>query len=83
MKKFKSVVGTSKRLAEFRRKYDLLDDVEVSYYSESKAILSRGEGRVVIPLVAIWMLENVLKHKSYLDPQIKILQLDWFYSNLY
>ena len=53
MKKFKSVVGTSKRLAEFRRKYDLPDDVEVSYYPESKAILSRGEGRVVIPLVAI------------------------------
>ena len=73
MKKFKSVVGNFKRLAELRRKYDLPDDVEVSYYSESKAILSRGEGRVVIPLVAIWMLENVLKHKSYLDPQIKIL----------
>ena len=53
MKKFKSVVGTSKRLAEFRRKYDLPDDVEVSYYPESKAILSRGEGRVVIALVAI------------------------------
>ena len=53
MKKFKSVVGTSKRLAEFRRKYDLLDDVEVSYYSESKAIISRGEARAVIPLVAI------------------------------
>ena len=73
MKKFKSVVGTFKRLAELRRKYDLPDDVEVSYYPESKAIISRGEARAVIPLVAIWMLENVLKHKSYLDPQIKIL----------
>ena len=31
----------------------------------------------------IWMLENVLKHKSYLDPQIKILRLNRFYFNLY
>ena len=53
MEKFKYVVGTSKGLVEFRGKYDLPDDVEVSYYPESKAILSRGEGRVVIPLVAI------------------------------
>ena len=30
-----------------------------------------------------WMLENVLKHKSCLDPQIKRLRLDRFYSNLY
>lgn len=53
MENFKSVAGTPKRLAEFRRKYNLLDDVEVSYCPESEAILSRGEGRVVILLVAI------------------------------
>ena len=53
MEKFKSVVGTPKRLVEFRRKYNLPDDVEVSYCLESEAILSRGEGRAVIPLVAI------------------------------
>ena len=29
------------------------------------------------------MLENVLKHKSCLVPQIKLLRLDRFYSNLY
>ena len=53
MGKFKSMVDTSERLAEFRRKYDFPDDVEVSYCLESEAILSRGEGRVVIPLVTI------------------------------
>ena len=29
------------------------------------------------------MLENVLEHKSCLDPLIKKLWLDKFYSNLY
>ena len=53
MGKFKSMVDTPKRLAKFRRGYSFPDDVEVSYYPEFKAILSRGEGRVVIPLVAI------------------------------
>ena len=47
------MVDTLERLVEFRRKYNFSDDVEVSYCLESKAILSRGEGRVVIPLVAI------------------------------
>ena len=53
MGKFKSMVDTLERLAEFRRKYNFPDDVEVSYCLESEAILSRGEGRVVIPLVSI------------------------------
>ena len=47
------MVDTLERLVEFRRKYNFPDDVEVSYCLESKAILSRGEGRVVIPLVSI------------------------------
>ena len=42
MVKFKSMVDNPERLAEFRR-----------YCSESKEILSKREGRVVIPLVAI------------------------------
>ena len=29
-----------------------------------------------------WKLKFVWKHKSYLDTQIKKLQLGWFYSNL-
>ena len=36
-----------------RREYNFLKDVEVEYCPESKAILSWGEGKVVIPLVAI------------------------------
>ena len=44
---------TSESLREFRTKYNFLEDVEVRYCSESEAILSKGEDRVVIPLVAI------------------------------
>ena len=69
---------TSESLREFRRKYNFLEDVEVRYCSESKAILSRGEDRVVIPLVAIVeggvripisdLLTNFLHHfKVFLD----------------
>ena len=47
------MVDTPKRLVEFRRKYNFPDNVEVSYCPESEALLLRGEGRVVIPLVAI------------------------------
>ena len=53
MGKFKSMVDTSERLVEFRRKYDFPDDVEVSYCLEFEATLSRGEGKAVIPFVAI------------------------------
>ena len=41
------MVDTPKRLAKFRRKYNFPKDVDVSYCSESKAILSKGEGKVV------------------------------------
>ena len=69
---------TSESLREFIRKYNFLEDVEVRYCSESKAILSRGEDRVVIPLVAIVeggvripmsdLLTNFLHHfKVFLD----------------
>lgn len=47
------MVDTLESLREFRRKYNFPDNVKVKYCSESEAILSRGEGRVVIPLVAI------------------------------
>lgn len=53
MGKFKSMVDIPKRLAQFRRKYNFLDDVEISYYPEPEALLSTGEGKAVIPLVAI------------------------------
>jgi len=53
MGKFKPMVDTLEGLRELRRKYNFPNDVEVSYCLESEAILSRGEGRVVIPLVAI------------------------------
>lgn len=72
MGKFKSMVDTPEKLAEFRRKYNFLEDVEVRYCSEDKAILSRGEDRVVLPLIAVVergvkipmsdLLTNFLRH---------------------
>ena len=72
MGKFKSMVDTPERLAEFRTKYNFPDDVEVSYCPEAEAILSRGEDRVVIPLITIVkggvripmseLLTNFLRH---------------------
>ena len=72
MGKFRSMVDTPERLAEFRRKYNFPDDVEVSYCLKSKAILLKGEDRAVIPLVAIVegrvripmsdLLTNFLRH---------------------
>ena len=66
------MVDTPKSLGEFRRKCNFPDDVEVRYFPESEAILSRREGRVVIPFVAIVeggvripmsdMLTNFLRH---------------------
>lgn len=53
MGKFKSMADTYERSAEFRRKYNFPDDVKVSYCLEFEVILFRGEGKVVIPLVAI------------------------------
>lgn len=53
MGKFRPMVYTSKSLREFRRNYNFPEDVEVRYCLKFEAILSRGEGRVVIPLVAI------------------------------
>ena len=46
MGKFKSMVNTPKKLAEFRRKYNFPEDVEVRYFSEDEARLSRKEGKV-------------------------------------
>ena len=53
MGKFKSMVDTPERLAEFRRKYNFPEDVEVRYCSKDEVILSRGEDRVVLALVAV------------------------------
>lgn len=53
MGKFKAMVDTLEKLAEFRKIYNIPDNVEVSYCPESEAIILRGEGKVVIPLVAI------------------------------
>lgn len=40
MGKFKSMVDALERLDEFKRRYNILDDVEMSYSSKFKAILS-------------------------------------------
>ena len=47
------MVDSPESLKEFRRKYNFLDDVKVRYCPKSVAILSRGKGKVVIPLVAL------------------------------
>ena len=72
MGKFKSMVDTPERLVEFKRAYNILEDVEVRYCLEFEVILSRGEERVVIPLVAFIeggvkipisaLLTNFLRH---------------------
>ena len=72
MGKFKPMVDTPERLAEFRNTYNIPDDVEVRYCPKSEVILSRGQDRVVIPLVAIVeggvripmsdLLANFLRH---------------------
>ena len=49
MGKFKPMVDTLERLAEFKRVYSILEDVKVRHCPESEAIFSRKEGRVVIP----------------------------------
>lgn len=78
MGKFKSMVDALERLDEFKRRYNILDDVEMSYSSKFMAILSKGEGRVVIPLVNFVegevripmsdLLTNFLRHfKIFLD----------------
>ena len=72
MGKFKPMVDTHESLRKFRRKYNFPEDVEVRYCPKSETILSKGEGRVVIPLVAIVeggfripmsdLLTNFLRH---------------------
>ena len=52
MGKFKPMVDTLEKLVEFRRVCNIPEDVKVSYCPEFEAIFSRGEERVVIPLVA-------------------------------
>ena len=47
------MVNTPESLKEFRRKYNFPEDVEVKYCPKSEVILSQGEGKVVISLVAI------------------------------
>nr|POF02065.1 hypothetical protein CFP56_18188 [Quercus suber] len=47
------MVDAPEKLAEFRRKYNFLEDVEVRYCPEDEALLSRGEDRVVLSLVAV------------------------------
>lgn len=49
---FRSMVDTLEGLVEFRRLYEIPNNVGASYCPESKVDFQRGEGRVVIPLVA-------------------------------
>lgn len=66
------MVDTFERLAEFRKAYNIPDDVEVRYCPKSEVILSRGKDKVVIPLVTIVeggvripmsdLLTNFLRH---------------------
>ena len=53
MGKFRSMVDTPERLVKFWRRYNIPDDVEVRYCPKFEVMLSRREGGVVIPLVAI------------------------------
>lgn len=46
------MVDTPERLDEFRRVYEILDDIGVSYCPESEVEFLRGKERVIIPLVA-------------------------------
>ena len=72
MGKFRPMVDSPENLKDFKRKYNFLDDVKVRYCPKSEAILSRGKGRVIIPLVAIVeggvripmsdLLTNFLRH---------------------
>ena len=64
MGKLKSMVETPGRLAEFKRVYRIPKDVEVRYCPESEVIFSRGEGRVIISLVAF--VEGIRIHMSRL-----------------
>ena len=64
MGKFKSMVETPGRLVEFKRVYRIPKDVEVRYSPESEVIFSRGEGRVIISLVAF--VEGIRIHMSRL-----------------
>lgn len=50
--KFRSMVNALESLVEFRRLYEIPNNVGVSYCPESKVGFRRGEGRVIIPLVA-------------------------------
>ena len=52
MGKFKSFVDTPEGLFWFRRAYGILDNVGVSYCLDLEVDFVKGEGKVVIPLVA-------------------------------
>ena len=52
MGKFKSFVDTPEGLFWFRRAYGILDNVGVSYCPDLEVDFVKGEGKVVIPLVA-------------------------------
>lgn len=65
------MVDTLESLVEFRRLYEIPNNVGVSYCPESMVDFRRGEGRVVIPLVAFVggvripmsdLLRNFLRH---------------------
>ena len=58
------MVETPGRLAEFKRVYRIPKDAEVRYCPESEVIFSRGEGRVIISLVAF--VEGIRIHMSRL-----------------
>ena len=47
------LLNTAVSLAIFRKKFDILDDVEVAYCHESKIALHRGEHTAFFPLMAI------------------------------
>ena len=72
MWKFKSMVDMPERLTEFKRVYGIPENVKVRYCPKSEVVFSRGEGRVIIPLVMFVeggvripmskLLTNFLKH---------------------
>ena len=52
MGEFKYLVDTLEGLSRFRRAYEILDDVGVSYCPESEVDFVKEEGKMVSPLVA-------------------------------
>nr|POE84248.1 hypothetical protein CFP56_73121 [Quercus suber] len=89
MGKFKSFVDTLEGLFWFRRAYGIHDNVGVSYCPDSEVDVVKGEGKVVMPLVAIllvaylilnytlvyWSFQNAGKAIKTRDPRLPYIDV--------